>query len=58
MRTNFKDTLKPEGGAIADTKPMQFEDAQVVSVGQPDSEYPLGIGWRCDGTPRIGMYAT
>jgi hypothetical protein len=43
--------LKPERDAIADTKPMPFEDAQLVSIGQSDSEYLLGIGARLDDPP-------
>lgn len=38
---------------------MLFEDLElVVSVGQPDSEYPLGVGGTTDDTPTIGMHAT
>jgi hypothetical protein len=58
LRTNFSDTSKLARGGIVDTKPMQFEDAQLVSVGQSDSEYALGIGETMDDAPTMGMYAT
>jgi hypothetical protein len=36
-----------------------FEDLeQAVSIGQPDSKYPLGIGGTMEDTPTIGMQAT
>jgi hypothetical protein len=38
---------------------MQFEDlAQVVSSGQPDGEYSLGVGGTMDYASTIGMQAT
>jgi hypothetical protein len=58
LTTNFSDMLKPERGGIADINPMQYEDAQAVSIGQSDSEYLLGIGARLNDIPTIGMYAT
>jgi hypothetical protein len=51
--------LKPERDAIADTKAMQYEDFELLAgIGQPDSEYPLGIGGTMDDAPTMGMYAT
>ena len=36
---------------------MQLEDAQIVSIGQSDSECALGIGGTMDDAPAMGMYA-
>jgi hypothetical protein len=58
VENHFSDTSKLARGGIVDTKPMQFEDAQLVSVGQSDSEYALGIGETMDDAPTMGMYAT